>query len=193
MTNNRQTEADRLRTSKPVTILRSGIDARAIVIPGEDRAGLEALVADYHSQFPARNAVERYLVDTLVHCDWIRRRLLRVQADLYSVLTLGPDLIHPLGYAWQKDSAGSDALQKVFRQLNAIDRTYFRAFNEIRRLQRPPAVAEPEPEPAFIPPPTVPMPSYPQIGGFGFVPPQYEQPLRGLPFKNRTPPRRSDR
>jgi hypothetical protein len=181
MANFHQREADRLHSSKPVppsgpsrpeagTCLRSGIDARSIVILGEDRAALDALIADYHSQFPARNAVERYLVDTLVHCDWLRSRLLRVQAELYCVFTVGPDLINPLGYAWQKDSAGSNALQKVFRQLNAIDRNYFRAFTELRRLHRPPSGAEAEPESAFNNPPMI-QPRSPQMGEFGFVPP----------------------
>jgi hypothetical protein len=90
------------------------------------------------------------------------------------VLTVGPDLINPLGYAWQKDSAGSNALQKVFRQLNAIDRNYFRAFNEIRRLQRPPAVSVPGPEGAPAGSGhenSLCFPTPQMEGEFGFVPP----------------------
>ena len=40
--------------------LKSGIDAKSLVIPGEDPAELEALVANYYLQFPAATPVEAF-------------------------------------------------------------------------------------------------------------------------------------
>jgi hypothetical protein len=57
--------------------LKHGIDAPSAVIPGEDPAAYEALAADYHRQFHPRSAVEEFYVDTLIRCDWQKRRLQR--------------------------------------------------------------------------------------------------------------------
>jgi len=51
--------------------LKSGIDAQAQVIPGEDPAGLEALVAEYQERFDTSTPECRMLVDTMPyasHC-----------------------------------------------------------------------------------------------------------------------------
>src|SRR5690348_8883320 len=64
--------------------LKSGINAQAQIIPGEDPAELEALLAEYEDQFQPAAALQRFLVDSLVAADWQLRRLRRVEADLWS-------------------------------------------------------------------------------------------------------------
>ncbi|MBZ5577421.1 MAG: hypothetical protein LAP40_12745 [Acidobacteriia bacterium] len=57
--------------------LKTGIDARALVIPGEDPCELAALTAAYHRQMQPAGPTERFLVDSLVYADWELRRLRR--------------------------------------------------------------------------------------------------------------------
>ena len=68
--------------------LQHGIDARHTIIPGENQADLERLANEYQDQLRPETPVERYLVDTLISSDWLRRRLHRAQADLYHVLAV---------------------------------------------------------------------------------------------------------
>jgi len=46
-------------------ILKSGINVKTQVIPGEDRAELEAMIAGYHQYWTPTNYIERFLVDSL--------------------------------------------------------------------------------------------------------------------------------
>ena len=57
--------------------LKSGIDAQAQVIPGEDPAQLEALIVEYQDRFDTSVPERRMLVDTLIACEWLSRRLNR--------------------------------------------------------------------------------------------------------------------
>ena len=154
--------------------LKHGVDARQTVIPGENQADLECLAAEYQDEICPQTAIERYLVDTLILSDWLRRRLQHAQAELYTVMAGRPGLVGPLSYAWQSDAAGSNTLQKVFRQLSTLDRSYLRALTEIRRLKEDSAEAEPEaePEPAAAQPSkpqAMSAAATPQTGGLGFV------------------------
>ena len=182
----RQIEANRLnaqRSTGPRTeagkdasrfnALKHGIDAHSTVIPGENPAELEALAAEYHGQLQPRTAVENYLVNTLVNCDWLRRRLLRIQAELFRAILNTPDPDSPLDGLFQNGGFGQDGLQRLLRQISAADRSYFRALAEIRRLQRE-RQAETDPGEPLAPPLPVPQPPRPAAvfpTQFGFVPP----------------------
>ena len=146
----RQIEANRLNAQKSTgprteagkevsrfNALKHGVDAHSTVIPGEDPAGLEALATEYHQQFKPRSPVERYLVNTLVNCDWLRRRLLRIQAELFRAMTGQSDEADPLYGLFQTGGFGPDGLQRLLNQLSATDRAYFRALAELRRIQPP--------------------------------------------------------
>ena len=148
--------------------LKHGVDARQTVIPGENQADLECLAAEYQDHLCPATAVERYLVDTLILSDWLRRRLQRAQAELYTVLAGHPGLVGRLSYAWESDAAGSNTLQKVFRQLSTLDRSYLRALTEIRRLKENSSETELA---ADQPPKPLAMSAAatPQTGGLGFV------------------------
>ncbi len=195
----RQFEANRLNAQKSTgprtpagkqasrfNALTLGINAQSTVIPGESSRDLDILGDEYQDQFCPTTPVERYLVDTLVTCDWVRRRLHRAQADLYRVLAARTDLINPLGYIWKEDTAGANTLQKVFRQLTSLDRSYHRALAELRRLAQERSQAEPEPEtePEGPAQQEIPVSNPPQTGGIGFVPPIpdfADRPLGTLP------------
>ncbi len=159
MATERQIEANRLNAQKSTgprtpegkaavrfNALKHGLHARVLVIPGEDQDELDALAFEYYGQFGPETAVARYLVDTLIHCDWNRRRLLRLQANIITALS-GEDPSGPLARA-DRAALGSAPLDRVFRQLNAMERHYFRALAELQRQsERPPTQ-----EIGFVPP-----------------------------------------
>ncbi|MBZ5585573.1 MAG: hypothetical protein LAQ30_25910 [Acidobacteriia bacterium] len=179
----RQIEANRLNAQKSTgprteagkevsrfNALKHGVDAHSTVIPGEDPAGLEALATEYHQQFQPRSPVERYLVNTLVNCDWLRRRLLRIQAELFRAMTGQSDEADPLCGLFQTGGFGPDGLQRLLNQLSATDRAYFRALAELRRIQPPVGTLPDLPcrQDESAPASPGPMPPTPEIG---FVPP----------------------
>ena len=139
--------------------LKSGIDAQAQVIPGEDPAQLEALLAEYQERFDASTPERRMLVDTLVVCEWLFRRLNRAEASFWQY------------EAWRTESSflsnkhpegrvlffGDKVFDRLQRRVNAIHRNYDRALQELKSLEdaaaptedaQPPASPAPPPESA---------------------------------------------
>jgi hypothetical protein len=184
----RQIEANRLNAQKSTgprsddgkaasrfNSLKHGIDARSLVIPGENPAELEAIAIAYREQFQPSGPFEIFLVDTLVNADWQRRRIARAESQMLTAYLALPEIPaeHPLGAVFAEDAAGAQALHKTFQRLQAIERSYFRALKELRRIQQDRRSAAPPPEPtnAQAPQPQPVRPSaVPQMGGIGFVP-----------------------
>src|ERR1035437_3280457 len=148
--------------------LTYGIEARSLVIPGEDPTALEALALEYHQQFDPFGPLEDYLVQTIVQADWNRRRYTRVEAQIIQAQLANRDASPetPL------NAFTSAAAQQVFRRLAAEERSFFRALKELRRVQKErSAVEEAEAEsPAAV---CLPQPvGESQIGFFPPNPPQ---------------------
>jgi hypothetical protein len=131
-----------------------------VVLPGEDLAALEALALEYFDQFQPEGPAERFFVDTLVQCDWGRRRIARAQTDLFQ-------RIDPKGTElYEKGATGADVYKMLSREQVQNERSYLRALTELRRLQKQ---RQPDPEPTpqkARKPQAVPMPD-----AIGFVPP----------------------
>ena len=125
-----------MATPAQINALKHGIDAASIVIPGEDPAALDALVADYHRQFQPQSAVEEFHVNTLIRSDWQKRRLQRAEARLYRALLAEGADPEDFDAAILRDSPTAGLLRKVFAQIASLDRAYFRGLNDLRRIQR---------------------------------------------------------
>ena len=115
--------------------LKHGIDAASIVIPGEDPADYDALVAAYHRDFRPESPSETFHVDTMLRADWQKRRLQRVEADLHRTL-LAETPGASLAAALLSDSPAAKLLARVQRQIAAFERTWYRANTELRRARR---------------------------------------------------------
>ena len=115
--------------------LKHGIDAASIVIPGEDPADYDALVAAYHRDFRPESPSETFHVDTMLRADWQKRRLQRVEADLHRTL-LAETRGASLAAALLSDSPAAKLLARVQRQIAAFERTWYRANTELRRARR---------------------------------------------------------
>jgi hypothetical protein len=208
MATNLQVEANRLNTQKsagPRSIegqaasrfngQKFGLEAQSIVIPGEDPAELVALACDYHRQFNPVGPLEDYLVDTLVHGHWNRRRYARIEGQLLRVLIANqdPSVESPLGAMFETDAAKANSMQKIFRLRAVAERNYFRALSELRRAQRERLSQDSEPEtvqavsaaaavtmPSPFEPSTTlpPAAEAPKSTRIGFVPPVFGQALK---------------
>ena len=140
-----------------------GIDAASIVIPGEDPAELQALIAEYFDDLHPEGPLQRFLVETMIHAQWSKRRFARVEAELLRSLLPGGSC---------ETLMEDRTLQRVHRRLQSLDRTYFRALAELRRAQRQERTVEEPSQPAR---PEVPVSASNlhitrQIHAIGFVP-----------------------
>jgi hypothetical protein len=195
MATNAQIHANRLNSQKSTgpssaegkaaarfNALKHGMDAQSLIVPGEDPAELEALAHDYHEQFRPHGPEEIFLVETLIRADWNKRRLRRIETELYRALIaeqeaagVPADIL--LGAAFAQNG-GNNPLDKIFRRLETAERTWFRARQELHRAQQQRQSSDPDGDgpaplaPGFRPlaPVPVPVPASPQMQGFGFVP-----------------------
>ena len=127
--------------------LKHGIDAASIVIPGEDPAVYDSLVAQYLIEYGPQSASESFHVDTMIRADWQKRRLETVEADLYrTIIAESPD--NSLAAVLLAESPASKLLVRIQRQIAAFERTWHRANTELRRAR---AEAETAPEASLDP------------------------------------------
>ena len=113
--------------------LTHGLDAVSVIIPGEDPAEYDALAHRYLREWAPRTASDTFHVDSMLRADWTKRRLQRVEAQLYrTLLGENPDLAAAL----LSDSPAAKLLSRIQRQIAAFERTWYRAHNELRRARR---------------------------------------------------------
>ena len=137
--------------------LKHGMDAASVVLPGEDPAEYEAMVANYEEELQPETPSERFHVDTMIQANWQKQRLLRAQAELYQDV-MRQSKAKTLAGALQVETAAGNVLTRVQRQLAACERDWHRANRELRHLRERPEAAEkiavrreavePSPEPA---------------------------------------------
>lgn len=105
--------------------------------PCEDPENFNHLAHDYHVQFSPCGPAETHLVDSLVLCDFKKRRLSLIETQVLELklAALGNE---PLlyGLAYLNDSSGPKLFEKIAREIARLDRVWFRSLNELRRLQR---------------------------------------------------------
>jgi hypothetical protein len=122
-----QIEANRrnsLRSTGPTSVagkavsrfnaLKSGIDAKSLILPGEDPAELENLSTNYHLQFLPGSPVEQFLVDSLTHADWkLRNREAQISTPVAG------------------EPVDEKQLDRLDRQIGATQRAWFRSLHEL--------------------------------------------------------------
>jgi hypothetical protein len=150
---------------------QTGLYAEAPIVEFEDPAALEALTASYENTYRPANPDERALLDTLIHTDWLLRRMRRVETQAWNRQTdkLRNDSFYQFDpqYALIHTYSGiHDRLDRIQRRLSALERVYHRTLIDLRRLQaersKLPALNAPAPHPPTADP--VPLPATPQIG-----------------------------
>jgi len=109
---------------------------RALVIPGEDPAEYQRVVADYRSDLRPSTALEHFQVDIMIHSYWQRRRLEKIEAKLYCELLSEGDTPGEIDVKVLRDSATGKLLRKVWSQIASLERAASRALAELRRIQK---------------------------------------------------------
>ena len=132
------------KASSSRNALKFGIHAQSLVIPGEDPEELEALARDYERDLRPTGPVESAVVQTLVHSDWMLRRLARIDAEVTRLVLsrLETPAEFPLGQAYIDDAAGGRLLESIARRRRAVQRDYFQALKLIRELKAARSEAE---------------------------------------------------
>ncbi len=126
--------------------LKSGLHAESLVIRGEDPAALDQLSADYHAQFHPCTPLERDLVDTVVHNQWLIRRLRLIEAQLWAYQFDSDDddfnekstlqqryRRHPLFHPFACLTARLTQLQS---RVNSLERSSHRALAALQKSSR---------------------------------------------------------
>ncbi len=145
--------------------LRHGADAASTVIPGEDPAEYQALAAEYRSEFRPDRPSERFHVETMLRADWQKRRLQRVESDLFRTL-LSEAEGESLAAAFLSASPAAKLLARIQRQIAAFERTWHRAHAELRRTRQEAQAASEDAVESYLdflcaPPPLPDLASFP--------------------------------
>jgi hypothetical protein len=114
--------------------LKHSLDAESIVLPTEDPVEYQTLADEYFQTTRPQTPDERFHVETMIRADWQKRRLARVEADLYrTVLSDSPGA--SLAEALLADTPATKLLARVQRQLAAFERAWYRAHTQLHRAR----------------------------------------------------------
>jgi hypothetical protein len=116
--------------------LKSGIDAKLTIIPGEDPLALDQLTADYIGRYQPVTPEARALVDILITSEWQLRRLRRAEAFMWK---RGMDSYKDYPFPMADTLIGQDPVfARLQRRIDATQRNFQRALAELRRLEADP-------------------------------------------------------
>ncbi len=163
--------------------LKTGIHARALVLPYENLADLELLIDEYYRHHRPTTPEARSLVDDLIHCEWSLRRLHNAETQMFQYQNDSPyrakEKYH-LGYSASHNSRSFSALQY---RLDCTRRATLRALAALKQLRAETPI-EPPPEPAAesagTPSPTASQQKTSPAIGFVLINPA-EAPLEAAP------------
>ena len=159
------------KATSSMNALKTGIHAESLVLPSENLAGLDELIDDYYQHHHPATPDTRALVDELIHCEWLLRRLRVAETQAWQYQSdnkYSDPQKYPLG---QSATNNPNSFSKLQYRLDATRRARLRALDALQKLKAEPGPApevEP-PTPATDPPSLTPSPqtASPQIG---FVP-----------------------
>src|SRR5215468_6853607 len=107
------------KSASSLNALKHGADSASLLLPGEDPALYQRIAAEYNRDIRPAGALEQFQVDTLIRTDWQRRRLQRIEADLYrQLLAEGVDP-EQLDVNLLRDSPTGKLLLKIWGQIAA--------------------------------------------------------------------------
>ena len=167
------------KATSSMNALKTGIDAKSLVLPSENRADLDQLIADYYLHHQPASPDARAFVDDLIYCEWTLRRLRAAETQAWRYQSdnkYSDPQKYPLG---QSVTANPNSFSKLQYRLDATRRARGRALDALAKLKTEAAAAptvapgpapEVEPPAPVIDPPSLtpsPQTTSPQIG---FVP-----------------------
>lgn len=152
------TEAGKATSSR--NAFRHGLASGQIIIPGENPADYEALVAGLHSDHKPQTTTEHILVNGMATHHWLMLRAVRM-----------------LSLAMANPESKSSAIALLMRYQNTNDRGFWKALTMLRKVQKERAeeeigfVSQSIPQPTATPAQnSIPFPKRP--AGFSSLPPK---------------------
>jgi hypothetical protein len=124
------------KTASSLNALKHGADAASVIIPGEDPAEYDRIVTEYHRDLQPQSALEELQVNIIIHSDWQRRRLQRIETNLYRQLLSEGATPTEIDVTLLRDSPTGKLLRRIWSQIAALDRAAARALAELRRIDR---------------------------------------------------------
>src|ERR1041384_4137230 len=114
--------------------LKHGLDAQSAIIPGEDPADSDALVARYLDEFRPSTPSEAFHVDTMIRADWQKRRLQPLETELCRTV-MAEDPKGSLLAGLLNASPAAKLLTRIQRQILAFQRAWYRAYQQMKRAR----------------------------------------------------------
>ena len=148
--------------------LKTGLHAKSLVLPSENLADFDQLVAEYYLRHPPATPEARCLVDDLIRCEWTLRRIDAAEAQTWIYQTTSSYREaekYPLG---KSATSFPSTFTKLQYRIDSTRRAFHRTLQALKRLEGE-AAAAPEPTPIVEPPdpPSLtpsPQTTSPQIG-----------------------------
>src|ERR1035438_6833446 len=138
------------KATSSMNSLRTGIHAKSLVLPYENRAELEQLIDEYYQSFHPASPAARSFVDDLIRCEWTLRRLDNAETQTWRYQNedrLRDPEKYPLG---KSATYNPNAFSKLQYRLDATRRARDRAILALEKLQAKTAAA-PAPRPRARP------------------------------------------
>jgi hypothetical protein len=113
--------------------LKSGIHAKSLVLPSEDRAELDQLIADYYHRHAPDSPEGRFYLDEVIHCEWLLRRYRTAETEMwkyYDATNYSTEQRYPLGKC-----ATSTSFSKLQYRVDATRRAYQRSLKALKELK----------------------------------------------------------
>ena len=115
--------------------LKTGIYAQSLVLPSENLADLEHLIAEYYASHNPATPEARSLVDDLIYGEWIKRRLRAAETQIWTYdhqENYRPDKKNPLG---QTAVNRGKAFAQLQWRLECTRRASRQALQDLHQLQ----------------------------------------------------------
>ena len=189
------------KATSSMNALKTGIHAESLVLPSENLAGLDELIDDYYQHHHPATPDTRALVDELIHCEWLLRRLRVAETQAWQYQSdnkYSDPQKYPLG---QSATNNPNSFSKLQYRLDATRRARLRALDALAKLKAEAAAAPPAPSPVaeppappfltpslqttspqigFVPSTPAPAPPQPAPSAFQFAHPSSRQPIGRL-------------
>jgi hypothetical protein len=115
--------------------LKTGIDARSLVIPRENPHVLESLTIEYYDRFQPVAPEQRFLVDAMIAAEWQLRRLRQAEAQLWEYGMHEKRPRENLVSTGRAFLFRVDTLTRLHRRIDSAERSYYRALKQLLQLQ----------------------------------------------------------
>jgi hypothetical protein len=140
-----KTEAGKLASSR--NSLKHGLTSKQVVLPGEDPAAYDELRRDLHDDFNPAGTAEATLVDLIAEHTWRLQRVRRAETAIMA------RLIDDCNFR-SEAALCDDQLDRIRRYEVTIERSYHRALDQLRKLQKERRTIEKQAAAARKTPPT---------------------------------------